>query len=101
MKICLVSAFPPSGRQLNEYGWHVATQLEKNPLLSLTILSDQLEKVEFATDANGNPIPVDTLEELPGFTVERPWRFNDPTNPLRILKAVRAIKPDIVWFNLV
>ena len=101
MKICLVSAFPPSGRQLNEYGWHVATQLEKNPLLSLTILSDQLEKVEFATDSHGNPIPVDQLQELPGFTVERPWKFNDPFNPLRILKAVRAIQPDIVWFNLV
>ncbi len=101
MKICLVTAFPPSGRQLNEYALHVATQLQRNPLISLTVLGDQLEKVEFATDANGTPIPVDRLEELPEFNVERVWKFNDPYNPYRILKAVRACKPDIVWFNLV
>jgi glycosyltransferase involved in cell wall biosynthesis len=101
MKICLVTAFPPSGRQLNEYALHVATQLQRNPLISLTVLGDQLEKVEFATDANGNPIPVDRLQELPEFNVERVWKFNDAFNPFRILKAVRACKPDIVWFNLV
>jgi glycosyltransferase involved in cell wall biosynthesis len=86
MKICFVGAFPPSGRQLNEYAFHIAKELRRDPLLSLTILSDVLE----------TPAP-----ELPGFDVIRCWKFNDPLNPLRILKVVREIKPDVVWFNLV
>ena len=31
MKICLVSAFPPSRRALNEYGFHIAEQLRQHP----------------------------------------------------------------------
>jgi hypothetical protein len=27
MKICLVAAFPPSGRQLNEYAFYIAKEL--------------------------------------------------------------------------
>ncbi len=99
MKICLVTAFPPSGRQLNEYGHHLARELQKNPLISLTILGDELEKVDYATDANGNPISVS--EELPDFDVIRCWKFNCISNPRRILKALRQIRPDVVWFNLV
>jgi glycosyltransferase involved in cell wall biosynthesis len=86
MKICFVGAFPPSGRQLNEYAFHIAKELRRDPLLSLTILGDEL----------GGP-----ADELPGFDVVRCWRFNDPANPLRILRAVEAIEPDVVWFNLV
>ena len=43
MKICLVSAFPPSRRGLNEYGFHIARELQSDPLLSLTILGDHLD----------------------------------------------------------
>ncbi len=86
MKICFVAAFPPSGRQLNEYAFHIARELQKDPLLSLTILSDELD----------SPQP-----ELPGFDVIRCWRFNALSNPLRILREIRRIKPDVVWFNLV
>ena len=31
MKICLVATFPPSGRQLNEYAFHIARELQRNP----------------------------------------------------------------------
>lgn len=93
MKICFVTAFPPSGRQLNEYAFHIARELRKDPLLSLTILSDKLEEGGGA-HANGT-------EELPGFEVVRCWEFNATTNPLKIWREVRKIKPDIVWFNLV
>ena len=43
MKICLVSAFPPSRRGLNEYGFHIARELQRDPLLSLTVLADELD----------------------------------------------------------
>ena len=39
MKICLVTSFPPSRRGLNEYGFHIARELQRDPLLSVTILS--------------------------------------------------------------
>jgi len=101
MKICLVGAFPPSGRQLNEYALHVGNELRQNPLISLTVISDKLEAVDFATDAAGNKLRVDQLAELPDFDVVRVWRPGDILNPLKIVKAVRALEPDIVWFNLV
>ncbi len=85
MKICLVSAFPPSRRGLNEYGFHIARELHRDPLLSLTVLADEL-------DAHA--------DELPDYDVVRCWRFDSITNPARLLQAVYDIKPDVVWFNL-
>ncbi len=99
MKICLITAFPPSGRQLNEYGLHLARELQRNPLLSLTVVGDELSACEWATDAHGRRI--DAREELPEFDVVRTWRFNSITNPFRVLKVIREIKPDVVWYNLV
>ena len=84
MKICLVTAFPPSRRGLNEYGFHLARELKRDPLLSLTILADELDGEEKEFD----------------FDVIRYWRFNSVSNPVRLLQAIRDIKPDVVWFNL-
>jgi glycosyltransferase involved in cell wall biosynthesis len=91
MKICLVTAFPPSRRGLNEYGYHIARELLQDPLLSLTILADELEP-----PAPGAALPA----ELDEFTVERVWKFNGVGNAFRLLKALRDVKPDVVWFNL-
>ena len=99
MNIALVSALPPSGRQLNEYGLHLARELQRNPLLSLSIIGDELGGCDFATDAHGHKI--EATEELPDFDVVRTWRFNSVSNPHRVLKAIRALKPDVVWYNLV
>lgn len=85
MKICLISAFPPSRRGLSEYGYHIARELQADPVLSVTVLGDHLEE--------GGA-------ELEGFDVVRCWNFNAFTNPLKLLKAIREIKPDVVWFNL-
>jgi glycosyltransferase involved in cell wall biosynthesis len=99
MKICLVSTFPPSGRQLNEYAYYIARELQRNPLIDLTILADELSNYQWATDQNGKP--VDAANELSGFHVVRCWRFNSLKNPILLLKAIRKIQPDVVWFNLV
>ena len=85
MKICLVSAFPPSRRGLNEYGFHIASELQQDPLLSLTILADGLEE---------------SAPELENFDVVRGWKFNDFSNPARVLRCLHELKPDVVWFNL-
>lgn len=86
MKICLVSAFPPSKIVLNEYGYHVARELQADPLVSLTVLADELD----------SPLP-----ELADFNVERVWKMNRPSNHRNLLRILKEIKPDVVWFNLV
>ena len=85
MKICLVTAFPPSRRGLNEYGFHIARELQRDPLLSVTVLADQLDSPE---------------PELDGFDIVRCWSFNRMSNPAKLLGAIRDVRPDVVWFNL-
>jgi glycosyltransferase involved in cell wall biosynthesis len=101
MKICLVTAFPPSGRQLNEYAFHIASELQRNPLINLVILGDKLTEYEFATDGNGNRLELRQQAELPGFNVVRCWEFNKLATAPRLLRTIRQFKPDVVWFNLV
>ena len=86
MKICFVSGFPPSKVVLNEYGYHVARELQADPLISLTVLGDEYPGQE---------------PELPEFDVRRAWKENRLSNHAHILKAIRDCKPDVVWFNLV
>ncbi len=101
MKICLVATFPPSGRQLNEYAFHIAQELRRHPGVELIILADKLTGYEFATDEHGNPIDVASQPELPGFNVIRCWEFGKASTPLRLLRIIRRLQPDVVWFNLV
>jgi glycosyltransferase involved in cell wall biosynthesis len=101
MKICLVATFPPSGRQLNEYAFHIARELARHPDIELTILADELTDYEFATDERGQPIKVEDQAELPGFNVIRCWKFGSMSTPFRLLQTIRRLKPDVVWFNLV
>jgi glycosyltransferase involved in cell wall biosynthesis len=85
MKICLVTAFPPSTGGLSEYGFHVAHELQRNPFLSLTVLADEISP--------------DHVEPA-GFNVLRCWSFDDPGSAFRLLKTLHRLKPDVVWFNL-
>ena len=91
MKICLVTTFPPSQGGLSEYGLHIAEELRSDPFISLTILADKI-----------SPSPSDSASstELKGFSVQRCWSFNDPASAFHILRAIRKLKPDVVWFNL-
>jgi len=85
MKIALVTAFPPSRQGLNEYGFHIATELRHHHGLKLTILADHLPHPE---------------AELPGFEIVRCWGFNRLDNPLRLLGVIRQLQPDVVWYNI-
>jgi glycosyltransferase involved in cell wall biosynthesis len=101
MKICLVATFPPSARQLNEYAFYLAGEIQRNPDISLTILADELTDYEFATDENGESLNGPQRPEPPGFNVIRCWKFNSVATPVRLLNTIRKLKPDVVWFNLV
>ncbi|HWX54582.1 MAG TPA: glycosyltransferase [Verrucomicrobiae bacterium] len=86
MKICLVTAFPPSRGGLTEYGYHIARELQRNPFLSLTVLADELPSEQ---------------AELEGFSVVRCWSFNDLRSIGTLLGRIRKLNPDVVWFNLI
>lgn len=100
MKICLVTTFPPSGRQLNEYALHLARELQHHSFVDLTILADELGNCDFATDANGKGLDPAEQGELPGFNVIRCWKFNNLTTPQRLLRTIKKVRPDVVWYNL-
>jgi glycosyltransferase involved in cell wall biosynthesis len=59
--------------------------LQADPLVSLTVLGDEMDISE---------------PELPDFHVERVWKMNRFTNHRRLLKTIRQLRPDVVWFNL-
>jgi glycosyltransferase involved in cell wall biosynthesis len=86
MKICLVTAFPPSREALNEYGFYLAQELRSRSDVSLSILGDD----DFPQHQ----------PELEGFDVVRCWSLNGLKNPFRLLREIRRISPDVVWFNL-
>lgn len=85
MRICLVTAFPPSTQRLNEYGLQLAEQL-RNRNTDFVVLADEYEP---------------RLPELAGFRVDRCWRFNDVGTPFRLISSARKHKADVIWFNLV
>ncbi len=101
MKICLVATFPPSGRQLNEYAFHIAQELQTNPDVELIVLADELTNYAFATDENGHALEVREQPELPGFNVIRCWKFGSLSTPVSLFNTIKKLNPDIVWFNLV
>ena len=100
-RICLIAAFPPSIRPLNEYSFHLAREIQRHKDVELIILADELEDYTFATDAEGNPADAQQSSQLPGVTVIRCWKFGSLMTPVRLLNTIRQLKPEVVWFNLV
>lgn len=101
MKICLVAAFPPSPRPLNEYSYHIARELLRHNNVELIILADELEESDLDIGVPGDPSKAQPASELPGVTVIRCWKFGSLATPARLLSTIRQLKPDVVWFNLV
>ena len=86
-RMAVVSTYPPGGLPLNEYTWRMVAEFSRAQALDLVVLADILE---------GHRM------ERPAHNVEirRCWRYNDVGNPARVLREVRALQPDVVWFNL-
>ena len=91
LRIAVVTTHPPSKNTLNEYGFHLVKALrQKQEIAEIILLVEELsgdEVYSFADDA----VPV---------TVDVCWRFGDVTNAMRIQRAVKRHKPDVVFFNI-
>lgn len=83
--VALVTAFPPSNQRLNEYGFHLAQELTSRGI-RVSVLADNC--------AVRKP-------ELAGFEVHRCWDFDSLRAPVQLLRRIRTLGPDVVWFNLV
>lgn len=86
LKIGFVTPFPPSKTTLNEYGFHLANHLSaKDEVDELQLFVEHDEEYE-SPDIKQKFIPC--------------WKFNEYSNPFRIVNQVRKNKPDIVIINL-
>ena len=85
LRLAVVTALPPSTATLNEYGHHLVHQLSRKPEIS--------DLVVFADDRDGVP------ESTPVARVEAAWRFDSLMTPIRLWRAVRRNRPDVVLFN--
>ncbi len=95
LRIGFVTAFPPGRNSLNEFGFHFVNHLAgADGVEALVVLADETE---------AGPPDIDEIRaNNPGANIEAEavWSFNDATNPVRILRAVRRHKLDAVIINL-
>lgn len=91
-RVGVITAFPPGRNSLNEFGFHLVTHLAANPDVDSVVL--------FADETDAGP-PV-AIETPGGDKIEAAvsWKFNDLTNPVRIIRAVKSAKVDAVLVNL-
>ncbi|MEM9339755.1 MAG: glycosyltransferase [Bacteroidota bacterium] len=90
LKVGLVTPFPPSKTTLNEYGYHLAKHLaNKEEIDDLQLFVEYLPDHEVAYE-----------QQHEKQTIVPCWQFNKKSNPFKILKAVRANRPDVVIINL-
>ncbi len=90
-RIGVLTAFPPGRNSLNEFGWHFVAHLAANDdVESVVLLADDTD----AGPPKSLPEHSDKVEPLVC------WAFNDPTNPWRVLRAVRRANIDALIINL-
>ncbi|TXI40371.1 MAG: glycosyltransferase [Mycobacterium sp.] len=86
LRIALVTAYPPSTTTLNEYGYHLARHLAAKPEVGeLVILHDEAPEPVTDIPAGARAVPA--------------WRYGCLLNAVRICRAVRASRADVVLVN--
>ncbi len=91
MKLAIVTAYPPSKVTLNEYAYHLVKHFrQKDEITELILLTDKTEsKKDIQFRENGCKI-----------TIKECWSFNSYLNIFNVTKAINAVSPDAVLFNL-
>lgn len=88
MHIAMVSNYPPKGRPVSEYCFHLVEALrDLNEVSRITVLADS---------AQGEP----AVETFGKVAVLRCWNFDSYLTLWKLLKTIGSIKPDVCWFNI-
>ena len=95
LRIAVVTTFPPGTGTLNEYAYHFVRCLVAKPEVAEVILL-----VDELPDGAAYPEPRFDAPALANITVVPCWSFGSPRNALRIRRAVREARPDLVLFNI-
>jgi len=88
MRLGIVSPFPPEISGVGQYGARLARGLAGSRRFSAVRV--------FGHQAAG----AQQAEEQDGFSIERVWARNSSLAAPRLLGALNAWQPDVVWFNL-
>ncbi len=91
MKLAIVTAYPPSKVTLNEYAYHLVKHFRQKTAISELIL---------LTDTTSEAKDLNFKTSGCKITVKECWTFNSYTNLYKVTKAINAVKPDAVLFNL-
>jgi len=99
LRVGMVTTYPPGTGSLNEYAFHFVRAFAAKPeVAELLLFTDELPPgQEYGTDILSDELifpQTATKRFIPC------WRFNNPLNLWRILRAVQAAKPDVVIFNM-
>ena len=94
MRIAIVTTHPPGTGSLNEYGYHFVRFLrtKTHDVAEIILLLDELP--------DGQPYNFEAGPDLVPVQAVVCWKFGAWDNALRIRRAVRQAKPDIVLFNI-
>ncbi len=85
MRVCFVSAFPPSRGRLSEYGWELSRALAERKEIS-------------RVDVIGDGVTVDG--DRPKLRARNIWLKDQPQTFFKILLNILKLRSDIVHFNL-
>ncbi len=91
MKLAIVTAYPPSKVTLNEYAYHLVKHFRQQEAVTEVVLLT--DKTEGAKD-------ITFTEDGCKITVKECWAFNSYANIVNVTKAINAVAPDAVLFNL-
>jgi glycosyltransferase involved in cell wall biosynthesis len=85
--LAVVSKYPPSVEGVSEYARNVVDSLAR---------SSQVEQITvIANRAISGP-----LRSEPPIDVRPVWQLGEPALGFRILREIRAVNPDVIWYNV-
>jgi glycosyltransferase involved in cell wall biosynthesis len=88
VRIGVVSSFPPTISGISDYAAHVTRYLALDPRVeSVTVFADQ-------------PPAVPARQRVGQVEVHRVWRRDGVGTGPALVRALRSLRPDVVWFNL-
>ena len=88
MHLAMVSPFPPTLTGISQYGYYNSRSL---------VQTESFERISVLTNSAVFPAKGDIARQI---CLEQAWRPQDLRTAGKILRRLRSLSPDVVWFNL-